>query len=248
MNYEKCGNSIAVIKSNSIDKIIYNEYDDKDNIKTYFEELELNDKDEHFQLIPSKKRERDILYICGSSGSGKSYFTVQYVLEYHKIFPKNKIYVISSLKEDETLDKLKFIKRIKLDDKFLNVDLNIKDFKDTLVIADDIDVLKNKFIRSKVYNIIDEILEIGRHTKTSLIMTNHLVTNRGDTRRILNEAHSITYFPKTLGGRSLKYLLTDYLGLDKEQLVRLKTIKSRAITVIRSYPKIILSEKNLFIL
>jgi hypothetical protein len=43
--------------------------------------------------------ERQCLYICGQSGSDKSYFTTNYVKEYKKMFPKRNIYVNSSIAE-----------------------------------------------------------------------------------------------------------------------------------------------------
>lgn len=250
MNFEESGARLAVIKNknNKIkDKNIYNDYDNKDKLKTYFEELELIDPDEYFQIMPNKTN-RVCGYVTGSSGSGKSYYVKQYIMEYHKLMPKNKIYVFSSLKSDETLDPLKYIKRIKLDDNFLNADITIDDFKDTLVIADDTDVIKNKYIREKVYNIIDQILEIGRHHNISLLITNHLATNGTDTKRAINESHFVVIFPMTISSRAKRYLLGEYLGLSKEQLKGLNSLKSRAITIIRAYPKVVLSEKKIYIL
>jgi hypothetical protein len=39
-----------------------------------------------------------------------------------------------------------------------------------------------------------------------------------ESRRILNEAHSITLFPANLNGKSSKYFLDNYLGFTKEQI------------------------------
>ena len=38
----------------------------------------------YFQLVPDTSHERDILYITGASGSGKSTFTRQYIEQYKK--------------------------------------------------------------------------------------------------------------------------------------------------------------------
>jgi hypothetical protein len=46
-------------------------------------------------------------------------------------------------------------------------------------------------------------------------------TNKGNaTKLILLEAHSITLFTKTIGGRLLKYVLETTFGLDKNQIKR----------------------------
>jgi chromosomal replication initiation ATPase DnaA len=248
MNFEKKGNQIAIIKNKlepKKNKIIFNEYD-KELVKDYMNDISLIKEAEIIQQIPNPQTERSILYIAGPSGSGKSYYTMKYIEEYHKIYPKYPIYIFSSLKEDSTLDKLKYIKRIKLDDAFLNVDFDISDFKKSLIIFDDTDCLKNKWIKEKVNQILDMILQTGRHTNTSCIYTSHLVNDGLNTKMILNEAHSVTIFPSTLGGRAIKYLLDSYLGLDKEQINKIKKLSSRWITILKTTPKIILYEKGAY--
>lgn len=41
-----------------------------------------------------------------------------------------------------------------------------------------------------------------------------------------------------LGGRSMKYLLDQYLGLDKHQIKKLKNLKSRWVTVVKGFPMV----------
>jgi hypothetical protein len=48
-----------------------------------------------------------------------------------------------------------------------------------------------------------------------------------------------------MGGKSSRYLLDGYLGLDKKQIEKLKNIKSRWVTVIKSYPQLILTQRQL---
>jgi UDP-glucose 4-epimerase len=87
------------------------------------------------------------------------------------------------------------------------------------------------------------MLEIGRHFNISVIFTSHCATMGNDTKRILNECHSITIFPKNLGGKTSKYLLDQYLGMDKEQIKKLKKVNSRWVTILKTYPQCIISEK-----
>ena len=68
-----------------------------------------------------------------------------------------------------------------------------------------------------------------------------------ETKTILNESHNIVFFPSTLGGRSLKYLLDSYLGLDKKQIEKVKNLDSRWVCVCKTFPQVILSEKNIMI-
>jgi tRNA A37 threonylcarbamoyladenosine biosynthesis protein TsaE len=58
-------------------------------------------QDESSQIVPNNMTERQCLYICGQIGSGKSFFTTNYVKEYNNMFPKRNIYVISSIAKDK---------------------------------------------------------------------------------------------------------------------------------------------------
>ena len=94
---------------------------------------------------------------------------------------------------DESLDKIK-PKRFKLDDSLHEDPIKVAELSESMCIFDDIDVISNKKIRDAVYDILNQILEIGRHYKIDCICTNHLPTNGKETRRILNEAQTTTYF------------------------------------------------------
>lgn len=212
-----------------------------------FNRIEL-DENQFTQLTPSNK-ERDVLYITGSSGSGKSYFTLQYLKEYEQKYKKNPVYLFSSLKEDATLDKFKKLKRVNIfSDEFLNEQFDINDFQDSLVIFDDTDCLRNKSLKMKIQGLLNIILETGRHTRTSCIYTSHLPAKGQETKTILNEAHNITFFTQGLGGVSLKYLLESQLGLNKKQRLEIMRNKSRATTYIKTYPNLILYDKGAYTL
>lgn len=250
MNTENKGKVIASI-INKIDpkknKDIYNE-NDKNKVKNYLDEIIL-DSDEYIQQIPDKKTERSVLYITGASGSGKSYYTREYIKQYRIAFPKNGIYLFSSLNEDETLDKLNYIKRINLDDNFLNTPFTIDDFKNCLLIYDDIDVIINKNMKTKLYQISSMVLETGRHTKTSFIFTSHIANRGNETKQILNECHSITIFPNTLGKRTAQYLLEGMFGFDRDDIKKIRKIgtKSRFVTILKTFPIIIIYDKGAYV-
>jgi chromosomal replication initiation ATPase DnaA len=249
MNFENVGTPIAELRfegDKSKTKKISVE-PDRSNVSEYLETISTRKPKEHIQHIPNKKTERSILYITGASGSGKSYYTRNYCNEYKKIFPKNEIYLLSSVQEDSSIDKVKDLKRINLDNNFLGADLNINDFKNCMLIFDDTDVITNKMMKMKVNNILNLVLETGRHTNTSVIYTSHLPTNGLETRRILNECHSVTIFPHSLGGRSLKYLLENYFGLDKDQIKKVKKLQSRWVTICKTYPMVVMADKDIYV-
>lgn len=253
MNFEGVGTTIALLENT----------DEKDRKKwkvlsitdkpkecaSPMKELRLKDKPNlHFQPIPDKKSERSIRYVTGASGSGKSYYTKMYADEYHRMYPKREIYILSSIKEDPTLDKIKDLHRIKLEGEFLTEALTAEDFKDCLVIFDDTDCLINKAVKQKVDALLNSVLETGRHFNVEVVYTSHLACNGRDTRRILNECKSVTIFPSGLGGKAMKYLLDNYFGLDKEQISKIKKLNSRWVTIQKGFPMSVMSDKECFIL
>ena len=140
--------------------------------------------------------------------------------------------------------------RIDLNKEFLaDEDITVADFENSCVIFDDTDTIKNKQIRDKVNHILNEILQTGRHHEITCLITKHCPTNGIDTKIILAEAHQFVIFPTGLGNRSLKYLLDNYLGLDRDQIKKIKKQKSRWVCINRAtFPLSVVSEKECFIL
>ena len=226
--------------------VIYVNSDPKKKVRNPMKELVVKEN-ERVQMIPNKKKERFISYISGQSGSGKSFFVNKLAEEYHSMYPKRKIYLFSLLTEDKSI-KCKHIKRVKLDENFLKTDLSLADMKNSFLIFDDIDTIKNKHIKGKLDHIIDTLLQVGRHSNTSVAFVSHMPCNGKDTKMILAECNNITIFPQTLGNRSLRYLLGEYFGLDNKQIQKIKKLPSRHITLVRTYPMVLLHEKGAFLL
>ena len=117
--------------------------------------------DSKFQHIPDTTKEREILYITGPSGSGKSTYTRKYLEQYKKKYKSREIYLFSSLPSDESLDKVG-PKRIKLDESMHADPIKVNDLGESICIFDDIDVISDKKIRDAVYDILNQVLELGR--------------------------------------------------------------------------------------
>jgi len=248
LSFESEGHPVASIKSNNRrvkNKIIH--LDDKKKSIHGFNELKLSG-DDSFQLLPNDKIERAIHYICGSSGSGKTYWIKLFLIEYKKTFPKNDIYVFSPFpEEDKSFEGVK-VNYMKIDEDLLNDSLTSEDFKNSMIVFDDIEAISNRTLRKDVLRLMDDVLTTGRHYNVSACVVFHEATNGQPTKKILNESHSISFFPRTLSGRSMKYLCDSYLGLEKDEIKRIKKLKTRAVTVVKGYPKVIVSDKEMFCL
>jgi len=251
LNFNKDGRKLATIIGGKYNKkVVYVDgepNDDSDDDKgRVFKSLKLN-ADSKFQQIPNTDTEREIMYITGASGSGKSTYIKNYVKQYKKAYPTAEIYIFSALDDDESIDELGG-KRIMIDNSLYEDPIKVEEFAKSCVIFDDIDVISDKKIRGEVYNILNQILEIGRHHKISCCISNHLPTAGKDTKRVLNEAHSIVYFPHSGSLRGLKYLLTEYIGLDKNDIKKIKASKSRWCCIFKNYPQIAMTERMIYLL
>ena len=196
-----------------------------------------------FELAVNTEAARQVLYICGASGSGKSYFMKLFVMNYHRIYPKRQIFLFSALGSDETLDKVKTIKRVNVDDEFMDETFEITDFKDSLILYDDCDTISDKAKKKKVMDTFNMIAELGRHENVSTAWLSHTANAGHETKKILNESTSVTFFPQTLGSRALKYLLETTFGMDKKQIEKIRNLDSRAVTILKTFPQIVLSER-----
>ena len=247
-NFEKLGRPLCKIEGGKFDKqIIYLCVDDKEEPKHPFTRMDFaaaGEKGVKLQQVPNTKSEREILYITGASGSGKSTYTRKYCEQYRKKYPDREIYLFSSLLEDESLDPV-HPKRIKIDDSLVDEPIEAEQLSECLVIFDDIDVLSDKKQREAVMKIANQVLEIGRHFKTTAIFTNHLPTNRGDTRRVLNESHSVIYFPHSGTAMGTKRLLECYVGLDPDQMKAIRKKPTRWACIFKNYPMVIMTERSI---
>lgn len=204
-----------------------------------------------FQQVPNEKEpnpklRRRIIYTSGKSGSGKTYYTADYVREYVRQSPKNRIILFSSLESDETLDEIKQVRRVKVKTAgFVNETFTIDQFKDTLVIFDDTDCIKDKGITAQINHIADIVLQTGRHTNTSMIFTSHLSCAGKSTQLILCESHSIVFFPSAMTSHALNYLCTTYIGLDKKQVKMIQKDKSRWVTYFKGCPPVLMFKNKI---
>ncbi len=224
------------------------------------EEIEIDDN-HFFRLTPAtgfeegKFFKRDVLFVAGESGAGKSFYTARFADEYKKIHPKSEVYLISYLDKDESLDSLKYLKRLNITPEFIkeistftSKDVE-EEFSNCFVIFDDIDSITNKKTKDIVYGLLNKLLKIGRHYGTTVAYLGHELYSSHELKCILNESHYITIFPKYLNYKKIKYLLEIYLGLSKEQINKLTSIKNtRPIKICKGFPKVIITDHLIYYL
>jgi len=229
--------------------------DEPDEIKKIYERLTQTRKkdasttielppDSQFHLVPNaSKTVREVWYIAGPSGSGKSYIAKGLVERYRKQFPDREVYLVSKLQEDDTLDSTKGGELVRLDiEKLVSAPIaNLDELNDCLIVFDDYDTFTAPYAKV-VQKLIDDIATMGRHSNTSMLCLSHYLSNYAKTRLLLCEATHFVLYPAATGNHALNYLLQTYLGFDKEETTQLRRIRSRWICIHKNFPQWVVSE------
>jgi hypothetical protein len=204
-----------------------------------------------FNILPSTDpNKRDVFYIAGKSGSGKSYISKQIIENYHKIFPERHLYLVSKLEEDLTIDKVSApLKRIPIE-QFIET-FNINAFNNCLIMFDDYDTIEGKEGKA-LQEIIKDIAIMGRkHNEEqgniTMLLATHYLTNYSKTRLILNEATHFIIYPQNTSHYQLKYLLQNYVGLDEKETKKLKKL-GRWVCFKVGFPQYMISQNEIRIL
>jgi len=194
-------------------------------------------------LVPmfDETLERQVFMISGMSGSGKSTYTSSLCRTYKRQYPTNKILLFSNKPSDPVFDSLEYIERIVINEDLLLDPITLNEMTDTLVIFDDVEYSTNKEVDKELDRIRDLILQQGRSYKCSFAYITHQSNNYKATRTILNECNSVTVFPAMTTRYSLKYLLSNYFGFDKDQINKICKLPSRAVTIFKSPPLVLYS-------
>lgn len=198
------------------------------------------------ELLPTKiPNQRQCIFVAGRSGSGKSTFCRNYIKNFLRMFKNRPVYIFSALTEDPAFDDLN-ITRILLDMDLVENPIDVSELYESLVIMDDIDAIKDKQIQKAVYDLQDQILEIGRHHAINIINTSHKATAGHRTRNLLNESTHICIFP-CRGSNITKYYLEKYSGLNKQAIQKIYSSPSRWTCMQIGFPGFILQEKSVWL-
>lgn len=199
-----------------------------------------------------KNSQREVLYVAGSSGSGKSYYIAQYARNYLKLFPKHVVVVFSEVEEDPAFKDIDII-QFKLDDVFVQNQteknehsIGIGDLKDSLCIFDDTDTISNKKARTMIAELKDQILQTGRHHNISMCCTSHVIQNYLKTRTLILEATHVVLFPKSGAQAQIRNFLKAYMGMNKKEIDKAMSLDGRWICCHKAAPNFIMYQKGIY--
>jgi hypothetical protein len=205
--------------------------------------ITLPDDEGTFQLLPSPDPERrEVFYIAGASGSGKSHIAKGLGEVYKRLHPDRDVYLVSKLGEDATLDSMRpKPKRINIQS-LIDDYPDLNEFEDCLIIFDDYDTFTGD-AEKVVHKLIDDLATMGRHTKTTMLCLSHYLSNYKKTRLILNEATHIVVYPQATSHHALSYLLKTHVGMTPDDVRDMKKM-GRWVCIQKNYPQFLVSSKH----
>jgi len=209
-------------------------------------------KQGEFEPVPDKSSERQTLFVVGASGSGKSYFTSMWCRNYIATYPDRCIYLFSTVASDQCYQDLedsgKMI-RIIFDESLIE---SIEDgsapmcvdLENSCVVLDDLEAVRLKPLKNYLDQLRNQILTVGRHKNVSCITIFHDPTKGHETKLILTESSMIVVFPQHNPKNKMKYLLTQYCGLEPDEINLVHACGSRWVAINRHCPRYILWDKG----
>lgn len=206
---------------------------------------------EFFALEPTNmEKGRDVIMVGGKSGSGKSHTARNFATRYHLLWPQRPIHLISYLKQDDTLDALKFLKRLDPSKDFNEGPPPLDFFNESLTIFDDIEGFQrdDPDTHDLLQQTIDMIATTGRHNSSSLLVASHLLTDYKRTRLFLGEAQKFVLFPNGCSMKQMTNLLGLYGGCDTDELRRIRRLPSRWVALCTTFPSLVLYESGCYLL
>ncbi len=197
--------------------------------------------------------QRTVAYVAGPSGSGKTMYSIGLVKNYKKIYPNKDFYLFSrtDYKNDPVYRGMR-VQQVKIDENLIDNPIDIeKELKGgSILLFDDCNTIQNDKLKKQIDKLMADIMEVGRKIDITIIITNHLVipNEKKIARTILNEAQSLTIFPKSGSSQQIRYALKTYFGLNNKQIDYILELPSRWVTIHKNYPMCVLYENGAFIL
>src|SRR6478736_10362725 len=150
----------------------------------YSKKILLDEHSPEFELVLRTDGQRNNLYTCGKSGSGKSYMSGQIARGYSQINKKNPVYLISGVDEDEAYDGIKTLKRLNIEEITEDPINDLSELSNSMVIFDDVEALPKSQIKA-LELLADMIYTRGRHHNITVNTIRHNVTDYKKTRTLL---------------------------------------------------------------
>ena len=197
----------------------------------------------------SQPKQTSRVFVAGPTGSGKSTWCANYIKEIIRQRRCKYFYIFSNLNDDTVLDDIKpHPKRIQLDKSIVDNPIKLEELKDSVVLFDDIDAIKDDDIRKTVAKLRDESNAEGRHFNIFTLSTGHNLLNYRSTRNLLSDCSHIVFFPRSGGDYFIQSFLKKYCGSSKNETEKIMNLPSRWVCIKKTYPVICFHSAGAFLM
>lgn len=178
---------------------------------------------------------RDVVLLMGKSGSGKSWWSKNYIKKYMLMHPTRKIRIVTPIPEDKTLQELQYFPNGKYNENVKYIPPDEKHWVtnkpsakesylyESLWLIDDSEAVENKKVRESIERFVAQVGNIGRKHSNSqgnitLLYVTHSLTLGQNTRlrTFLNECTKMVLYPQHIVPKGLKYLFENYISMPWE--------------------------------
>jgi len=161
------------------------------------------------------------------------------------------IFLFTALTDDDNaFEKTKYngriFRKIIISEEIESV--NINDLKNCICVFDDAEDHKDKNLTKKVYALIDEILTKGRKLNIHLIFSGHNLKQYKLTSYINLEANVNVFFQKATSESQLASYLKSYIGIDKNEIEKIKDAIGRYVIFSRIVPRYCISKNKIWLI
>lgn len=250
LSFADCGKPIAKIGEDILSIKTENDYcSDDDSEDDIGDDYDTDDEVE--PLLDFETRQ--VAYIAGPAGSGKSTMSVKMIKRFLKIHPDKQFFLFSrsSYKDDPAFNGMR-VNQVMLDQSLLEQPIDItKELPGgAILLFDDVNTILDDKVKKAVEKLMADIMEVGRKFGVWIVITSHLVlpSEKKFARTVMNELHTLTVFPKSGSAQQIRYALKQYFGLSKDQIERIIQLPSRWVQISKSYPMYVVYEHGAYIL
>lgn len=217
-----------------------------DSLMNLVEQNELKKLKADRKLIPTFKKDWfDVIYINGGSGAGKTKFLVSLVNTYvHSLKKKDKpeIFLVSKKAQDAMIDKN--IKGVQKIDPYslLEEPMTIDELPDkSILIFDDFEGYQSEPKLFKlIMSFLNDLITMGRTKLLKVFIITHQPSFGKQSTLIFMESTYYVFYPSRSSFNSLEYMLTNKLGMSKNDIDLVKNLKRVTIS---KYPKYMIYDK-----
>lgn len=197
-------------------------------------------------VIPRPQEQHQIIFVSGPPGSGKSHYTNDFSKAFKKLYGA-RIILFTRNTEDETLDE-ELYEKVLIDDIDINKKFDPEEFRDCLVIFDDIESSTKPKVTKYMYQLLSDLAKNGRHVNCTVIYTNQEAMLGIRTKTILRICSDFVIFPKFASKHEVPQVLRKYFGMNQNQIDYVLNVNSRWACIRKIAPQYVIHQHGIYII